>query len=356
MLTIKNVKTLDDRIVDYSIPSLEELTLDVEKKLLLLPGVIDPHISLGAAKSDRWKRAISHAVCGGITSLIEIPSFQHQSSVQELELKRGEVDEQLAELQIPLHYLLYGNGLFDKPEEIGISKKWIQGLVIQSDLLLKKEFDAQWENLFRIASMYDLPIILLLDQNGTEAGRIRSLEKSLAFIDEREARLYVLNVSSRQEIEIIQAGRKKSLLIYAETTPQYLFQNDQLQADCLWNALDEGVIETIGSGYDADRQSEERILFKGEDFDILNPLFLLPFLLTGSRKRKIPIEKLIRALKINIHDVFEISESRDVVLVDLEKERTIEKMGKNGPSAETLMGWPSFTILKGRIIGNTLVD
>lgn len=145
--------------------------------------------------------------------------------------------------------------------------------------------------------------------------------------------------------------KKRSLLIYSETTPHHLFSNQEEDSTALWEALNANVIESIGSGFSvADQNPASKIIFQNETYDFANPIFLLPQLLTAAHAGKIAIEKLVQALCYNVNEIFNLPNGRsDAVLVNLEQERTIQKM-QNGRSLEiTLKGWPAYTIIEGQI-------
>jgi dihydroorotase len=358
MITIKNVKTLVDQIKDYSIPSSHDHTIDAGGKLLLLPGVIDPHICFGSVngESRHWDQAITSAIKGGLTTVIEIPDqCMPCNNKENLKKKRQMIDRRLSDLQMPLNYFLYAHADLKEVEELGLSKKLMKGIVIKLDLNKKEHLDDRWDKIFRMASWENLPIIVnSCNENTREefkpSGRhLTLLEKAIYYAERQNTRLYILNVATQQEIDLIQEGRKRSLLIYAETTPQHLFQQDVSKSDCLWKAINEGVIETLGTGYNADHQDNERVLFKGDNFSFLNPIFFLPLLLTAHQEGKISLEQIVRLTRVNIHDIFEIQKTEDVVLVDLEKEEVVQKIGEKNTVNMTLKGWPIYTIVQGHL-------
>jgi dihydroorotase len=361
MITIKNVKTLDGQVTDYIIPSLKDQTIEARDKLLLLPGVIDPHICFGSIDRGKqsWDLAVESAIRGGITTVIELPSPNTPCNDKvSLNQKSQTIDKRLADLKITLPYLLYAHADLEKLDELGPAKKLMKGVVIQLNPDKKEELDDRWDRVFQLCGWEDIPIIVNSCNENTRKEFKRQgqqqtlLEKAIHLTEKHSTRLYVLNVSTQQEIELIQAARDKSLLVYAETTPQHLFQNDSSKADCLWKSINQGVIETIGSGYNASDQTQEKILFRGSHFSHCDPIFLLPNLLTAYLDKKISIEKLVHLIRLNIRDILEIAESRDVVLVDLEGEQIIRKIS-NGHSVDVkLRGWPVHTIIHGHIFSS----
>lgn len=360
MIIIKNVKTLDNQITDYTIPSSSEDVIEADGKLLLLPGVVDPHICFGSMKETRnWDSAISSAVRGGLTAVIETsPQDMPCNNKENLEMKYKIVDKKLADLQIPLSYHLNANADLNQVEGLGFAKELIKGVVIQLDPNKKEMLDDRWDRFFQMAAWEDIPIIINSQNENTKeeykiADRYASLlEKAIYYVEKQNARLYVLNVANQQEIDLIQAAKKRAVLVYSETTPQHLFQEDSTKADCLWKALNDGAIETLGSGYDVDHQGKERVLFRGGNFSFQDPIFLLPLLLTACQQGKISMEQIVSLVSLNIHDIFNIERNQDVVLIDLEKEETIQKLSEKKPLSMTLKGWPAYTIIQGHIFSS----
>lgn len=341
MITIQNVKTLDGETRIVNIQSAKDHFLKADN-LTLFPGVIDPHITCGPVDSEQWLLTIESAIKGGLTGLLDIPSLKfHFDNMKDLEEKEKHASKRLSELKIPLRYLVYGTANLEGDPTS--KKSYILGSIIvlnENSLALD---DQKWNRIFQLAAWEDLPVIINSQNENL-------LSKALSFAQKQDTRLYVLNVHSQVELDMITNARKRMMLIYAETTPQYLFPPDGSEVDFLWDALKKGIIETIGSGYSAIDSSEAKILMDGKEYDYLNPHFLLPRLLTASSQGKISLENIVRATRVNLLDVLKIErKDQDCVLVDMNKEKTIQIM-QNGKSIEKKWkGWPVYTIIKGEI-------
>lgn len=357
MITIKNVKTLDGLTTDITLSSSKTHVIDAERKLTLFPGLIDPHVICGSPEQDNWRFTIESAVRGGITTLLDIPSHDFPSEKKkEMEQKKLLIKKRLADLKIPVRFFLYGKGNAKNVNEIGAEKSLIVGsliLLTPEDHLLDKR---SWNRIFQLAAWEDFPVVInsrnensIKDPRFLDAGETL-LEKALYYTEKQNARLYVLNVSTQKEIDLIQEARRRSLLIYAETTPEHLFPKSGKDSYFLWEALNKGIIETIGSGYHAEAQSQERLIFDGKNFAFLNPNFLLPLLLTGYHQGKIGLENIVRSTRINLYDIFKIErKDEDAVLVDLEEEKVVQRVDKDQTSEMKIKGWPVYTIVKGEI-------
>lgn len=360
MITIKNVKTVDGQTTTLKISSHKDQVLEADG-LLLLPGLIDTHISCGSPKQGNWLFAIESAVRGGVTTIVDIPSQDLACETKkELELKKELVEKRLLDLRIPLRYAMYGKGNSKHLDDIGLEKKLILGsilLLTPEDAALE---DRVWERIFQLAAWEDFPIVIN-SRNENAWGELALkpakdtvLGKALRFAEKQNTRLYVLNVATQQEIDLIGDARRRSLLVYAETTLQHLFPRDGTKVKFLWDALNQGIIETIGSGYRADVMNNDRMSIQGVEFDFSNPQFLLPMLLTAHLEGKITLENIVRSTRINVYDVIKIErKDQDVVLVDLEKEQVLQRHFDGSVREKRLKGWPVYTIIKGEIFSCT---
>ncbi|MFI5343913.1 MAG: hypothetical protein ACHQUC_06805, partial [Chlamydiales bacterium] len=103
MITIKNVKTLDGRVVDYSVPSQKDSLIKSDGNLTLLPALIDPHIYLGASDQSTWENSLKAVIRGGITTVLETPDQTLLcDSKKGLEYKKQIIENHLKDLDIPL--------------------------------------------------------------------------------------------------------------------------------------------------------------------------------------------------------------------------------------------------------------
>jgi dihydroorotase len=357
MITFKNIKTLDGQTTDLRVPSSSEQEIEAAGQLLLLPGLIDPHISLGSPKRENWKFEVESAIRGGIATILDIPSEDSPSaSKQEIQHKKESIEKQFADLSMPLHYFPYVKGNSEYIEHLGAQKNLTMGSLIlfkRDDTVLD---DRAWDRIFQIAAWEDLPVIInSSNENTWQDARFKEskeslLEKAIHYAERQNTRLFVLNVATRDELELIQDARKRSLLIYAETTPQYLFPKQASQADFLWEALNAGAIESIGSGYHGEEQEQERLIWRGANFDFLNPIFLLPLLLTAYHEKKISLENIVRLTRVNFYDIFKLErKEKDFVLIDLTKEESVQRVSKDQSHDMILKGWPEYTILNEKV-------
>jgi dihydroorotase len=347
MITIKNVRRLDDRVTDFTIDSPQEHTIEADQQLLLLPALTDPHICFGLPSKANWESVLQSAIKGGITTVIDLPDQPSIFTEKGIEKAKQEIDQKLASLRIPLDYHLYSSGSFEQMENLGSIKSFISGVALSNAAQLD---DAAWDKIFQMAAWQDLSVVINAHNENaqkTPQGEML-LEKAIHYAERQNTRLYVLNLSSQEEIDLIQKGRARALLIYTETTPYHLF-SDPSKAKPLWEALSNGTIETIGSGYFGNQQDPIQLSFKGQSFSFSNPMFLLPLLLTASLDGKLSVEKIVELTRLNIRNVFDIEANHDAVLVDLGREEIVQRTGGQATVLK-LKGWPVYTIVKGQLI------
>lgn len=358
MITLKNVRTLDGQVINFEIPSSESCEIEGAGKLLLFPGIIDPDICFGSTDSPNWNAAVESSIKGGITTTIEIPvAILPHNAKNELEQKKRRIAKALLDLKIPLNhfdYLLYTNENLEETDKLGTEKQIIKGIVLQLDPEKNDVLDDKWDHLFRLAAQEDLPVIINAhNENSKHRAKEKKggslMEKAIYYVEKWSNRLLVLNVATKNEIDLIQKARDRALLIFAETSPQHLFHGDPSQSNHLWEALNNNIIETIGSGYNVNHKSKEKISYHGKDYSLSDPIFLLPLLLTAVNEKKITLDKLTALTSHNIRDILELNKTPDYILIDMEKEQTIKKIQQDRQVDIKIKGWPAYTIIKGHI-------
>lgn len=291
MITIKNVHTLDGLKKVIEIPSRRDQTLDA-RGLFLFPGIIDSHIGCGTPEQKQWQFAIESAIRGGVTTLIDIPYEARPSATKnDLEIKKEQVENRLLELGIPLRFFLYGKGNSSHVEDMGLEKQLILGSLIILSSEEEELDDETWNRIFQLAAWEDFPVIInSRNENSWRTQENRShgtlLDKAIHYAEKQNTRLYVLNVSTQQELDQIEDARRKSLLVYAETTAQHLLPFSGSNVDFLWEAVIHGVVEILGSGYFVDQKNGQSIRFQGREYDFLNPMFFFPYFSQNILKAK----------------------------------------------------------------------
>lgn len=346
MITIKNAKTLDNQISDFTIPSEQESVIDAKSQLLIFPGVIDTHIYLDSINRENWHQDLLFAIKAGVTTILESPEKNTSlNSKKAIEDKRKTIDTYLADLHLPMQHHYFFRATADNLTEIGLSKPLIKGIYLCSKL---QKID--WERIFQIASWEDLPIIFNLREDGLLSASSdeeidKTLRLALTLAEKQSTRLFILNVCTKAELELIQKAKENILLIYAETSPEILLSLPD--ASHLWGAINNDLIECIGSGYKSQKMSKT-----SQQENLNNPSYLLPTLLNAYHQGKVTLDKIVQLTNYHPREIFEIKQSQDVVLIDPQREFSVKVKINKSLEECFFKGYPVHTILQGRVFSH----
>ncbi len=403
MLTIKNATTIHGETRDLHIHSSEDKTIQADG-LTVLPAVIDPHVHFrtpGLEYKEDWRTGARAAVRGGCTMVFDMPNTKPPTFTADLlDEKKALIDQQLNEAGIPLRYQLFFGADKQHLNEIPGVKDAVVGikvfmgcstgnLVIDDDESLHAVFSiAARENMLVAVHAEDEHMIRERkasyhgEMNYHAHSHLRNVEvattavaKAVELTRRYGTRLYILHVSSAEEIDIIRTAKKDGLPVFAETTPHHLFFDtsaydvlggkavvnpplrDKKNREVLFSAIHEKIIDTIGSDH-APHTVEEKSKAYGECPSGMPGIeFMLPLLLNAYNEKKISLDEVVSLTSARARDIFHIPEHEDVVLVDLEKTititRTVSKCGWSPYMGLTLRGWPVYTIIRGQCLNIT---
>jgi dihydroorotase len=401
MIEIKKVQTTDGHRIDLFIESEESRVIDASR-YMLFPALIDPHVHFrvpGAEHKETWETGAKAAIAGGVTTVFDMPNNTPSCvSLERLESKRRMIDDQLQRVGIPLRYGLYLGAEKSHLREMDKAREKIVGLKIYmgsstGDLLMSDR--ASLDEAFRIAAENDLLVavhaedehLIQLNRKKFEgktdaavhseirspAVAARSVELAIELAKKHGARLYVVHVSSAEELKLIRAAKKEGLPVYAEAAPHHLFLHDEsyrklgtkalvnpplrakTDCDALWEAIEDETIDTVGTDH-APHTLEEKSRPYGSapsGFPSIELYFAL--LLNAFHEKRLSLEEIVSLTHTRPQEIFDLPLNDDVVLVDLEKKKTIDNSrlhtkAKWSPyEGWTLKGWPRYTILDGKL-------
>ncbi len=410
MITIKNVTTADGNTTDFSLPSKEAHILDGEG-LTLLPALIDPHVHFrtpGLEHKEDWMCAAKAALFGGITTVLDMPNTLPPTiTLERLKAKKSLIQKQLKKCGIPLHFELYlgadkfhfdqikrcknhipalkvfmgsstGNLVMDDEESLHTAFR----LCAENDLLLAvhAEDEALIKERKKLFQGKTDPITHSLLRN--EEVALRATKKAIELSLLYGTRLHLLHIGTKKEVECIKQAKKEGVFVTFETTPHYLFLNVDDYAhlgtkaqinpplrtkednDALWQAIQEGIVDTIGSDHAPHTLEEKTLPYGQAPSGIPGVETTLPLLLNACNQGKISLLQIIRLMRENIQDIYRLSPNNDYILVDMQKKMVIEdrhlktKCSWSPYAGREIQGWPVYTILKGKIydLQETLVQ
>ncbi len=401
MIRLNGVTTTEGRVIDVSIVSREEKTIDC-KGLTLLPALIDPHVHFrtpGLEHKENWVTGACAAIHGGITTVFDMPNTKPPSNTLErIEEKKKIIQEQLKQADIPLHFGLYLGADKSHFDEIPRCKGKVVGIKIfmgssTGDLVM--DDDESLDECFRLAAMHDLLVAVhaedeaLIKQREEEFRTstdpkvhsvirndevaFRATSKAISLARKHRARLYILHVGTKPEIELIRQAKKEGVNVYVETTPHHLFltiddyakwgtkvqMNPPLRtkedAAALWDAIADGTMDAIGSDHAPHTLSEKSQPYGKAPSGIPGVETTLPLLLNACNQGRIALSQIVHLMRERVLSIFRMPPNEDFILVDMKKKKTVEekalksKCGWSPYAGRLLQGWPVYTILKGKV-------
>lgn len=398
MIIIQNIKTVHGETKDLMVQSTESKSMD-GSGLLAMPAVIDPHVHFrtpGLEYKEDWRTGAKAALRGGCTTVFDMPNTKPPTITRALLTeKKALIEQQLQEAQIPLRYdLFFGADKFHL-DEIASVKQDVIGIKVfmgcsTGNLVI--DDDESLHAVFSLAAQHDILVAVHAEdehliqkrkvndvgpKNYASHSRLRDIEvatcaveKAISLAKRYGTRLYVLHVSSAEEVELIRSAKQAGLPVFAETTPHHLFFNasayaslegkavvnpplrDARHQPALFSAIHEKIIDTIGSDHAPHALAEKKLPYGECPSGMPGIEFMLPLLLNAHHAGKLSLEEVVSLTSARARDIFRLPENNDWVLVDLNKISSIthteSKCGWSPYMDMTLQGWPIFTILKGR--------
>lgn len=369
MLKILNVLMPDNTRQTITRPYIDNLTID-GSDLLALPGLIDPHVHFrvpGMEDKEDWQHASAAALKGGVTTVFDMPNTRPATTTAErLHNKLNIIDAQLAEVHLPLRYKLFFGADKNQFHEIVKVKDEIVGIKVfmgasTGDLLMDDE--SSLHAVYALSKTHNLLIALhaedeLIIRNNAEKYATETDFKYHSIIREPQAAVkavelvikltemynvpsYILHVSTAGELDLVRSAKLRGLPVYVETCPHYLFLDDsqysnlagrgkmnpplRTKADqaILWQALNDGVIDTIGSDHAPHKLGEKEQPLCKCPSGVPGIETTLPLLITAWQQGKLSLTKLVELTHDNPQRIFNLPTNDDLVLVDIVNKRIL---------------------------------
>ncbi|MCY3974461.1 MAG: dihydroorotase [Simkaniaceae bacterium] len=400
MIEIRDVRTIDGRVVSRKVPSSEEQVINGEG-LTLFPGLIDPHVHFrtpGSEHKENWETGARAAVYGGYTTVFDMPNT-HPACVTEaiLREKRELIDAQLQRVGIPLRYHLYFGADKGRFDEIVKVKDHVVGIKVfmgssTGDLVI--DDDASLHAVFAIAAAAGLIVSVHAEDEemirkrkescfrpefsahsvirSPEVAR-RATEKAIELAALYGTTLCIVHVSTKEETALIRQAKRAGLAVYAEATPHHLFLDEgayetlgakaqmnpplrnREHGRALMEAIVEGTIDMIGTDHAPHTEEEKRQPYGSAPSGVPGIETALPLLLTAYHEGKLTLEKIVSLTRTNAEKIFHLPPDDDVVLCDLERRECVDegalqtKCGWSPFAGRMLKGWPVMTIVRGKV-------
>ncbi len=352
------------------------------KGLYVLPGGIDPHTHIqmetsGVPKPGFDVNSIA-AAFGGTTTLIDFAPVKEADNIEDaLGRRRAEAEGKFA-----IDYSFHPRFAISSLKQVGkVGFAVRYGAPSFGEITLDARHGAPADDAFLLALFQEtarnkgIPGIhaendslikyftnKLLSEGKKE---IKYFPESRPNISEEEAvrrtiylaektgtALYFFHLSSKEAIWAIAEARKKSLPVYCETCPHYLAFNDSAydqdferaiqfirfppirsatDQTALWQGVEDGTIDCIGTDHVSAFLSEKKALSKGKDFNEvpggmgqienrLNYMFS-----EGVAKKRISVNRFVELVSTNVAKIFglyprkgtmAVGSDADIVLFD----------------------------------------
>lgn len=375
MLKIKNVQTPHGDITDLSFQNATSQSIDVQKKLIAFPAIIDTDIQFTSRQDPtQWQSQASTLLKSGISTIFD----QNPLLPDEAQHHQQQVADTLNKQKSPLNILFFCNGTqpasFDK---IGKNKQFFKGIQTSIDLASTPmpPFSSALDRIFQIAAQENLIVIIPLGNphNAAQKQRNRNLsdvKHALALAEKYSAQVCFQHVQTKEELAAIKNTKEKGILIFTVVDFPHLFLTEKdipsdilktsnlflpspTDQQALWTALNDGSIDMLSSGIGLSPANDP--LFAAKIF--------LPTMLQAYQEKKLRLDTLIAVTRVNAQNIFRIPPNDDVVLVDLNLTKNIASMAtpqaKNDPllahwAKKELAGWPIHIIAKSQLISNVI--
>ncbi len=414
-LILKNCKILDQKdlvdifVEDGKIKKIGEYVkadqeIDVQGKWVI-PGMIDCHVHFrepGMEYKEDWLTGSKASVHGGITTVLDMPNVKPPTiTLKNLEGKRNLAKKSL------VNYGFHFGATNDNLEEIRRAKNKIASIKVfmgasTGNLLVTDE--EKLRQIFQIAKEINKPVCVHAEdeeciQENIEKYKdkkdpfihskirprecaIKAVKKALDLTRKIKNRLYILHVSTKEEMELIKEAKDEGLEVYCETTPHHLFLDEEElkkqgnfvkmnpplrtkeDIHTLWQAIKDGIVDTIGTDHAPHLKEEKETDYWNAPAGVSEEETVLPLFLDKINKNEIDLKRLVELTSENPARIFKIRNKgfikegfdADLTVLDLDLEKEVKnkdlytKCGWSPFDGWRLCGWPCMTIIGGNIV------
>ena len=355
--------------------------IDVEKKLIM-PGIIDVHTHMrepGITYKEDFETGSEACAKGGITTFYDMPNTVPATTALENLLNKKELAGKKSIVNFGIHFGGSKNNNIDEIRKV-LEKKEANTvkifmnvttgeMLIEDDEILKGIFE-------------NSELVLVHAEN-------EMIDKAIALNQKYGKGLYVCHIPSADELKKVIEAKKNNKLnnekhpIFAEVTPHHLFLNEKIREsnernkmllrmkpelrkksdnEFLWKALNEGLIDTIGTDHAPHLIEEklEKVTFGMPGVETSLALMLNAYnegRIKLSTIQKLMCENPAKIMKIAGRGKLKEGYYADVIVVDTEKEwiagvdDTLEsKCGWTPYENWKLKGKNIMTVVNGEII------
>lgn len=364
------VWTENEKITDitFKSPASKNILIEELGNLVLMPGVIDPHVHINEPGRTEWEgfdTATKAAIAGGITTLVDMPlnSTPVTTSVAAYQQKIHAANNQLH-----TNVGLYGGIVPGNAHEIeGLIKAGVLGF---KAFLTHSGIDdfpnATEDDLHKampILAKHRIPLLVHCELSDTivrATGDPQSYQNYLAsrprqwendaiammirLSEQHQCPIHVVHLSSSDAIQMLKDAKAKGLAVSVETGQHYLYFNAEMipdgrteykcappirekeNNDLLWEALKNGLIDFVATDHSPATQELKELesgnLMKAWG-GIASIQLALPVLWTAASRRSFGITDLVKWLSTNPARLIGKSNSKGTIAIGMDADFTV---------------------------------
>lgn len=404
-----DIKEADILVVDGVITKIEKdiqlsegKTIDAAG-LLVSPGFIDLHVHLrepGGEKKETIATGTLAAARGGFTTIAAMPNTRPVPDTKEqMEWLVNRINETGKVRVLPYAAITtrqLGKELtdFEGLKQAGAFAFTDDGVGVQSaDMMLKAMQKAAAADMAIVAHCEENTLInkgCVHEGSFSKANGLNGIPsicesvqiaRDVLLAEAADCHYHVCHISTKESVRVVRDAKRAGIKVTAEVTPHHLLLcqddipgldanykmnpplRDASDRDALIEGLLDGTIDFIATDHAPHTLEEKREGMVLAPFGIVGLETAFPLLYTNFvLKNRITLEQLIGFLTKKPAEAFnlsygkiEVGEKADIVLLDLNEDRSINpeeflSKGKNTPfGGWNCKGWPVMTIANGQI-------
>ena len=380
--------------------------------LLVLPGGIDPHVHLGAARADDYDSGSRAALAGGITTISNFGGVREgETPAQALQRARPDIEAQSI-ADVIFHPIVSdpASASADTLEALAAA-----GQTTIKVFMVRPSFDQAVPGFMAtLRAARDTGVLMMLhcedaaivqstaeqfiaDGRGSlahfadarpVAAEVAATQRAVAMAEATGAPIYIVHLSSERALRVAEEAQARGVPVYVETRPIYLhltrerFDGDtpglylghpplrtRDDLDALWDGIARGTIHVVATDHVAYTREEK--LDPSQNVarhraGMSNLQVMLPMLFSdGVRSGRISLDRFVEVTSTNPAKLFglyprkgvvAVGSDADLVLWDPDETRTIrdEDMfsgsGYSVHAGRVVTGWPTLPMRRGEIV------
>ncbi|MBI1730336.1 dihydroorotase family protein [Candidatus Acetothermia bacterium] len=367
--------------------SIEKIDKDLDGEridcsgLIILPGMIDAHVhfrDFNDSHKEDWQSAGKAAVKGGVTTVLEMPNTNPPTTTLEM-IREKKKRASASAVNFGIYGGLTPENIKNIPE---IAKQVTAFKLFMGETtggLEIKNRSMQREIFQRVAETGK--VLAVHSQRLDSPSEASDIEVALEHALMSKARLYLCHVRTQEGLQLAYDA-KRDVDVTIETCPHYLFfacedvekrgswlkVNPPITSaedrEFLWEALQRGMIDTLGSDHAPHSQEEKSKPFDQAPFGLPGVETSLPLMLNAVNKKRLSLARLIEIFSENPAKRFgyaskgriAVGNNADLVVVDLERSARVErkdlatKCGWSPYETMELQGWPMLVFVRGKLL------